>query len=487
MKNKFIMLILLTFQTNILLASINCDYRPQPFQLIKHPQIEHRLRCGSDWEPTVAASQSAWVHMISTTFDFSLCADNTNPICESNALVLRTSSNRGNSFSNEILPCDAICVANLLKRYPTLQSYTHNIKIKEERIANKTYFQYDPALHVCHDKNQTVLLTYLIGYIPGVVFQKSIDHGKTWSQPLPLGLTDHLLRTGGTDKPAITASESCTDIYAAFDGEDGNYMAVSHDSGNTFTLPNRTSPPVLPGDEYHDWFSPNSAVDAAGNIYFSQILNNEHNSDATTLAIVSSTDHGQNWKTKYLGKVPFPQQCSSSAGCSIGYLTPQVVIAAVGDQTAIAYTMPQKTSAPKKLYFLAHWQNVSLAKGIVLNDKGDSNFPMIIGGPKPCEFKVTWMDNRNGVTNKTLDTTHGPFNVYLKKTYDCGVTWSQEILLSNRSDATSVSYKHSLGFNLPYGDYSGLATNGFDDTFAVWGEGDTIPNNVGDAWFVSLK
>ncbi|MDR3491557.1 MAG: sialidase family protein [Gammaproteobacteria bacterium] len=465
-------------------AMPQCDFSPQPFQQINQPNIEHRLRCGIDWEPTVGAnvySHSPYVYLISTAFDISLCEDKNNPVCQSNALVMRSSDTRGKSFGKESLPCDGVCVNDVLLRYPKLLRYAHNLQRREGKKVERNLFQYDPSIFVCNDKKETVLLTYLLGYIPGVVFQKSDNHGKTWSSPLPLGLTDHLLQTGGTDKPTIVANKSCSDIYVAFDGEDGNYISTSHNHGLTFSDPVRTSPVVLPGDNYHDWFSTNGVVDASGNVYFSQTLNNEINSEDTTLAIVSSSDKGLSWQTSYLGKVLFPKRCEPSAKCSVGYLTPQVVIGAAGESTAIAYTMTNKRGGNKKLYFQLNWKTLTLKEGVVLNDKGDSNFPMIVGGPKPCEYQVTWMDNRNALQN---EFSNGPFNTYLKKTLDCGLTWSKEILLSNRLNATSVKYKNALGYKLPYGDYSGLAVNAYDDVFAIWGEGDTIASNTGDTWFV---
>jgi hypothetical protein len=468
------------------LSNPSCPYSPPANQLIQHPYQEHRVRCGIDWEPTVAAnahSFSPYVYLASTTFDFTVCKGQRDEVCQSNALVVRASNSRGKHFNAETMPCGAVCIKNVLLRYPSLQRYVHSLQRREHKKVEHNLFEYDPSMFVCNDKHHTVLLAYLLGYIPGVVFQKSIDHGKTWTSPIPLGLTDHLLQTGGTDKPTVTADNSCSTIYVAFDGEDGNYISLSRNEGNTFTDPVRTSPAVLPGDDYHDWFSTNGIVDSSGHIYFSQTLNNENNSEDTTLAIVSSADQGSSWQTAYLGKVFYPKQCNPSAHCSVGYLTSQAVIAAAPGSTGIAYTMADKRNGNKKLYFQLNWQSLNLKDGVVINSNGDSNFPMIMGGPKRCEYQVTWMDNRHALQDQF---SNGPFNTYTKKTLDCGLSWSKEILLSNRLNAKSVAYKSPLGFRLPYGDYSGLAVNAYDDLFAIWGEGDTIQNNVGDTWFVSL-
>lgn len=478
--------------TNNIKPYNTCPMLAGPNQAIKASHLEHRMRCGTDWEPTLAADpnfHAPYVYMMTTTFDKNLCTDVNNEICAANALVLRVSHDRGKSFSDETIPCDAQCVNELLRTHPETNRYLHSSIPREKTKSNKSLFEYDPSLFVCKDGHGTVLLTYLIGFIPGVVVQTSKDHGKTWLPAVPVGLTEHLLKTGGTDKSTITASDDCSHIYVAFDGDDGNYVVTSQDGGKSFSQPVRTSPDVLPGNEYHDWFSPNGTTNHAGNVYFSQTLNNENNSDDPTLAIVSSINNGATWKTDYLGKLFYAHQCDPASECSIGYLTPQIVIGSAGqDQTAIAFTRAANRYGSKKLYFLANWKSVShpLDHAVLVNDKGDSNFPMITGGKNACDYTVTWMDNRYSTMTTSSRTSPGPFNIYLKRTQNCGLTWSKEIVLSNVYSPNIAKYKNNIGFTVPFGDYTGLAMNSFGDIFAIWGEGQSI-NDEGSAWFRVIR
>ena len=467
----------------------DCPLLATPNVPISDSDKEHRLRCGINWEPVAAADPnpgSPFAYLVTTTFDKQLCGDVRRDICKSNAIVMRTSASRGVMWGEGSVPCDAQCVQKVLDRFPVLHHYFPKWSASRETKKKYDLFEYDPSIAICKNGKGTVFLSYLLGFIPGVMVQRSDDHGKSWSDAIPVGVSDRLLQTGGTDKPTIVVSEDCRNVYVTFSGEDANYVASSHDGGRHFSEPVQTSPVVSPNDEYHTWFSPNGAVDASGNVYFAEMLNNENNSDDVTLAIVSSMNRGVTWETHYLGKAFYAQQCEPSKHCSVGYLTPQISIASsVPHRAAIAFTQGSARGTPKKLYFSPDWQQKdALKKAVLLNDKGDSSFPMISAGAHRCEYVVTWMDNRDAPVQSPYSVE--PFNMYLKKTRDCGITWSDEILLSNVHERGIAKYKNEQGYALPFGDYTGLAVNGFDDIFAIWGEGQTI-DDEGDSWFRVLS
>ncbi len=63
-------------------------------------------------------------------------------------------------------------------------------------------------------------------------FSKSLDHGRTWSRPVPI-----YGQVAWGDKPNLGTSADGRDVYVGFNGPtDGDsYMAVSHDAGRTWT------------------------------------------------------------------------------------------------------------------------------------------------------------------------------------------------------------------------------------------------------------
>jgi len=64
-----------------------------------------------------------------------------------------------------------------------------------------------------------------------VIFSKSSDHGATWSPPLTV--------SGGTwgDKPWLATSANGQDVYVAWTTRGNLFTAVSHNGGNSFTVP----------------------------------------------------------------------------------------------------------------------------------------------------------------------------------------------------------------------------------------------------------
>jgi len=94
-----------------------------------------------------------------------------------------------------------------------------------------------------------------------------------------------------------------------------------------------------------------------------------------------------------------------------------------------------------------------------------ADFPAIAAGPTAGDFRVGWMDDRNGAT---------AFNVWYRTTATSGGTWSSAVRLSNLS--SGAPYKASSGFAFTYGDYFSIAVNSSGTSYVIWGEG---PNYVG--------
>src|SRR5205823_7985552 len=79
----------------------------------------------------------------------------------------------------------------------------------------------------------TIYVACLNGYnSPGIVFARSVDHGMTWTMSLPI---EGKLNYG--DKPILIVSGNGADVYIGFNAKLAFYVAVSHDSGNSFAAP----------------------------------------------------------------------------------------------------------------------------------------------------------------------------------------------------------------------------------------------------------
>jgi hypothetical protein len=105
---------------------------------------------------------------------------------------------------------------------------------------------------------------------------------------------------------------------------------------------------------------------------------------------------------------------------------------------------------------------VALASG---GTKIGADFPAVVAGLTAGDFRVGWMDDRNGAS---------AFNVWYTSTANTGSTWTAPIRLSNAT--SGAPYITSAGFAFTYGDYFSMAVDPSGKTFVIWGEG---PNYVG--------
>ena len=89
--------------------------------------------------------------------------------------------------------------------------------------------QFDPIIEVVPDTGAVYAL-YMNGY--NVVFIRSTDHGKTWSDPVPT-----YGKVSWNDKPVLATSDDGRDVYVSWNGPKGGdpWLAQSHDAGNTWT------------------------------------------------------------------------------------------------------------------------------------------------------------------------------------------------------------------------------------------------------------
>ena len=151
-----------------------------------------------DWEPAVAADpERPWVYLLATRYGQAKpCPGN----CPTPFIVLERSRDGGRTWSRGVPLC-----------------------------ACKGSGQYDPIIEVVPETGHVYAL-FMNGF--NVVFLKSTNHGRTWSDPVPT-----YGNVAWNDKPVLTTTADGRDVYVSWNGPQGGdpWMAVSHDAGATWT------------------------------------------------------------------------------------------------------------------------------------------------------------------------------------------------------------------------------------------------------------
>jgi hypothetical protein len=391
----------------------------QPF----HPTAD-------DWEPTVAADPLApYVYLLTTRYGGRPACPRG---CPDPAIILRVSSDGGATFGPEsyICACRDIGAQN------------------------------DPEIAVAADG--TVYAAWLNDFVPGVVFSKSRDHGRSWTAPV---------RVMGTlpwsDKPWLTVSASGRDVYIAFNTSN-SYIVASHDAGATFGEPVRTNR----DDRYY--YANGGFVAPSGVVTFSEASYAQSNTGPVSIHTMRSADGGRSWHTTLVDVVQEQPACISE-GCPAEFYGPADALG--GDASGglvLAYNGALVPQGPQRIFVRrsgdggASWSPRMDISGAPAGANGA--FPAAAGGGSG-DFRIWYMDDRNGPAG---------WNAWFRRSRDGGQTWSAEARLSNAP--SGAPYKSAAGFAQPYGDYGGLAVTSSGASFAVWGEGRSY-NGPGGSWF----
>jgi hypothetical protein len=370
-----------------------------------------------DWEPTVAVDpSSSYVYQVTTRYGGQkICGKGLN-----HCLLLRASSDGGAHWGPNHLP---------------------------PATANTTA-QNDPELKVASDG--TLYASWLNDY--DVMFARSTDHGATWSTPVDLRLLSGL---HFTDKPILAISPTGADVYIAFNSSD-SYVATSHDHGATFAVSARTNSDGL------YWFAEQGAVAPDGTIMFGESAEQQSGLGSSELAVVRSTNGGATWSTTVIGTSQERPPCTI-ATCTVDFYGPQTAVAIDRAGRALAvYDANTVADGPMSLYSRsstddgATWtapQLVSSAGSAV-----GADFPQLATGPTQGDFRLVYMDDRNGPS---------AWNTWYTK--NAGTGWSAPVRLSNAT--AGAPYKSAAGYAQPYGDYLGFAVTPAGVDYAIWGEG----------------
>ncbi len=370
-----------------------------------------------DWEPNVATDpSSAYVYEITTRYSSKFCANG-----QGHCMAFRSSANGGGSWSGDsrLCPCKAA--------------------------------QNDPVMKVATDG--TIYNVHMNGY--AVVFQKSADHGQTWTTPIDFKALSGL---SFTDKPWIAISPSGQDVYVAFNSTN-SYVSVSHNYGASFSTPVKTNADAL------YWFAEGGAVAPNGDVYFSESA--EQNAKSPTgpikLAVVSSANGGASWTTTFIDTSQQQPACAVKS-CPADFFGAQASLAVDPAGTImVAYAKSTTATAPMSLYEVTSTNGSTWSAPVALGSGGTTvgaDFPAVAAGPTAGDFRVAWMDDRDGAK---------AFNVWYRSTTTSGGAWGSQVRLSNL--ASGAPYKTASGFAFTYGDYFSMAVDSTGKSFVIWGEG----------------
>jgi hypothetical protein len=385
-------------------------------------ESERRWGTSADtrWEPVVAAEpNSSWVYQMTTNQ-------------HKDYLLVRASSNGGRTWEPTRLVC---------------------------RRGTRVPFQYDPQIAAVD--GGIVDAVCLNGFLPGVAFAQSRDHGRTWSRSIRL---DRPLRY--SDKPILSVSSSGRNVYVAFNSYNALFVAASHDGGATWHAPVKAT-------RENRWYYPYSAAMAPdGSVWFA--VGGESGHDQTGndhVELVTSADGGVTWRTILFAVAHEGAPCRLH-NCYPDFFTAQDAVAVDRrGHYVFVFAKNESKQGPNALYVSRSNDGVGWSTPALFNGRGNSTSPAIVAGTADGDFRLVWQDNRNGV--------HA-WNTWYARTRDGGESWSRAVRLSDRG--SGAPYKSAAGYYFPFGDYLGLAADTKGVDYVIWGEGSAIYYPGGTWW-----
>ncbi|GAB4146247.1 MAG: hypothetical protein Fur0021_04190 [Candidatus Promineifilaceae bacterium] len=396
--------------------------------------LERRWSGHDDWEPAIAVDpNSGVIYQMTTRYN----GPQPCPDCPLPALIFRRSLDGGATWE------------------------------PDQFLAQSWRSQNDPQVAV--DQNGVVHVAWLHDYIPGVTYQQSSDGGQSWSAPILIALQDDQ-PPQWSDKPVLIISPDGMDVYVAFNAR-ASYVAASHDGGQSF------APPVRTSSVLRYWFHSGGAVAADGTVYVAAASFTSDYTGNSRLYVLRSTDGGISWAQKLVDVSAEMPPCDWAEGCYLGFFGPSMGLAVDSAGTVlIAYHAGSIASAPQQLYI-----RTSTDGGLTWSDRQqissedtavNNAFPAVAAGPLPGDFRVVWQDDR-------IRSLTG-WNTWYRRTTDGGQTWSLPVRLSNRP--FGAPYKDWAGYTFPYGDYLELEVGSDGLNYVIWGAGGSY-TGPGGTWY----
>ena len=385
-----------------------------------------------DWEPAIAADPNApYVYILHNRFGGEKACPNS---CPDPAMILHVSRNGGKTFGRDRFICECRNVQG----------------------------QYDPLIEVVPDSG-AVYAVFMNDF--DIQFSKSLDHGRTWSTPVPI--YGHV---AWGDKPNMAVSADGQDVYVPFNGPTSgdNYVAVSHDAGETWTQV-RTSDTRRYYFAYGGYVGPDGTV-TLSEITFSYSGPAQSAEGPIQIHALTSTDGGATWTDRVVDTLELGPECPSE-GCYADFWDSGPALAGDADgDLVIIYNGATRPGGPRRVFARSSTDaGATWSDRVRLSRAGANAAYPAAAAVGDDEVRMYYMDQRTS-----------RWNAWYRASTDLGATWTRAVRIS---DATSgTAYKNRRGFLEVYGDYGEMAITSGGRTVAVWGEGPSYLG-PGGVWF----
>jgi BNR repeat protein len=394
-----------------------------------------------DWEPAVAADPEApYVYLLTTRYGTRACGTR----CPTPFIVLTVSQDGGENWGPQVPLCR--CVT-------------------EDA-------EYDPIIEVVPDTG-AVYAAYLTSnpqYELSTVFQKSTDHGATWTRPVRVHLP-----VAWTDKPEIASSASGKDVYISWNGPSNGdlYVSQSHDFGATWTVKRLTN-------VRRYYYAYDARVLSDGTVVFSESSIVYAGDDVVAGSqvwhhAVISRDEGATWQNVVVAKVPVGENCVAE-GCGPDFYIGQTsVVSDAPGHLVFAYEGPATGGGPQRVFVsTSSDEGLTWSTGRPLSVAGEDATQPRLASSGGGDVRIWYMQTAGG-------DDPDAWNVWYRRSRDGGRGWHRPVRISD-APADAAGYVNEHGFAEIYGDYGEIAVTSAGKTIATWGEGFSY-TGPGGTWF----
>lgn len=387
-----------------------------------------------DWEPAIAADPNApWVYILATRYGVPKpCSGN----CPVPYIVIERSSDGGNTWTDGQPLC-----------------------------ACKGSGQFDPIIEVVPNTGDVYAL-WMNGF--NVFFQRSTDHGETWSDPVAT-----YGNVSWNDKDVLATSDDGRDVYVSWNGPTGGdpWVAQSHDGGATWTQTKLV-------DSKRYFFAFDAEVLPNGTAVFSESSlsytgpGGSAEGDVEHHAFVSS-DRGRTWTDVLVDSVKVGEPCVADGCSSDFYLGHNAVSADASGNLVYLYDGATVDQGPQRIYARRSTDGgLTWSTRTALSANGENATSPAVEQTGNGDARAWYMQTKNDDPDA--------WNVWYRSSSNGGATWSSPVRISDA--ASGADYKTANGFLEPYGDYGEIAITSVGKTIAVWGEGFSW-TGPGGVWF----
>ena len=393
-----------------------------------------------DWEPAVATDPHApYIYLLTTRYGPRDCGTH----CPSPFLALMSSSDNGATWGDQVPLCE--CLRSKAQYDPTIE------------VVPNTRAVYSAFLNA--DRHN--------GF--STVFTKSIDHGKTWTEPV------HVYgNVSWTDKPEIATSASGKDVYVSWNGPTVGdlYVGISHDYGKTWTQQKLS-------DDKRYYYAYDARVLSDGTVVFSessiQYAGLKNVAGEVWHQAIISRDKGKTWENRVVAKVPVGENCVADGCHPDFYIGQSSVVSDAPGHLVFAYEGPRVAGGPQRVYVSRSSDTGrTWSAGVPLSVSGENATQPRLASSGGGNVRIWYMQTADG-------DDPDAWNVWYRSSSNGGQTWPPPVKIDD-APAGAAPYVHQDGFGEIYGDYGEIAVTSTGKTIATWGEGLSY-TGPGGTWF----